>query len=138
MNLIGNCKCGKVKVSVSAEVDAITLNPRVCDCEYCQSHPSKIISHLAMKINLSIPFSEFKIDMNGDRLAGFYRCRDCDSLVFVGCRIDGVMRGAVNSEFFPSDIEFGDILKISPKHLSANEKIKRWSDLWGIVSEAAT
>lgn len=136
MNLNGTCECGKVCVAVFAAVDATTLNPRVCDCDYCQSHPSKIISHPTMKINLNIPFSEFHIDKNGDGLAGFYRCQACTSLVFVGCEIDGVMRGAVNAGLFQSEIEFGQTLNISPKRLSADKKNERWSDLWGVVFEA--
>lgn len=134
MESIGQCECGKVNVSVVADVNEADLNPRICDCDYCQGDTAAVISHPTMEIKINSKLSNLKIEQNGDRLAKFYRCPSCNDLIAVSSEIDGVMRGAVNSNLLTCN-NLGEPVAISPKSLSSKEKIERWGTLWGVVIE---
>lgn len=136
MKCTGACKCGKVKISVFTNESAENLHPRICDCDYCKKYPSSVVSHPTMHIDIKGCLDDLKIDKNGDGLAGFYRCPECNSLIVVGANIDGIIRGAVNANLLACDAAFGDSIHISPKLLEAHEKIERWGRLWGTVRES--
>ena len=138
MKSFGRCKCGEITFTIAVDVDPIDLKPRSCDCDYCKSNPSSIISHPTMVIELSVYISQLNIAQNGDALANFYRCAQCNSLICVGCELDGKMRGAVNADLLSNRTELGTIVYISPKLLSPKEKIKRWKELWGSIHESVT
>src|SRR5690348_16984072 len=97
MNYSGSCHCGKWKIAVSSAKPLDAFNPRVCDCEYCQSHPSALISDPLMEIELIGDDGHVVRNKNGDQLATFFHCSGCGDLLAVGCNIDGRLRGAVNA-----------------------------------------
>jgi hypothetical protein len=126
----GSCECKKwsIRVTTAALGD---LNPRVCDCDYCSAHPSAVISAADMLIELFGNSDNLIADLNGDRLANFYRCKTCGALLAVGCAIGGQMRGAVNGLLLDQSGSLGATVKIQPRLLAANEKLVRWNKLWG-------
>jgi hypothetical protein len=134
MNYLGSCKCRKWSVVVSVEVALQSLNPRVCDCEYCQSHPSAVISHPSMKTDVEGKRADLTESKNGDQLASFFQCKDCGDLLAVGREIDGTMRGAVNAWLLDQKDSLGESIQIQPRFLSASEKLERWKKLWGVLS----
>lgn len=129
------CKCGNIAVAVVAEEAPGNIHPRICDCDYCKTYPSRLISHPTMEIHLSRPLSNLTVDKNGDGLAGFYRCSKCNSLIVVGCLLNRSLRGAVNAQILDCDSRFGDSVDISPKSLKPEEKLERWAKLWGTIFE---
>ena len=110
------------------------FNPRVCDCEYCQSYPSWLMSDVGMVIELLGERSALTMNQNGDRLASFYHCKSCGQLLAVGCFLDGVQRGAVNGALLHDKNELGPRVSIQPRLLSAEQKLTRWQTLWGRLS----
>ncbi len=128
----GLCSCGQWQVNVRVDKSIDHLNPRICDCNYCKAHPSAVLSDPSMEIDLTGGKSTF--DQNGDRLAKFYRCKNCGDLLAVGCVIDEVLRGAVNSNIFGDTYQFGELIQIQPWLLSGKERLERWGKLWGVLS----
>lgn len=131
----GSCRCGAVRVTVVADEESRLIQPRICDCDYCKRNPSSVISHPSMVIEIMSRLKDLKIESNGDALASFYRCPGCNSLIVVACEISGKLRGAVNADILDCVDILGEIVNVSPKRLSAEEKIDRWDNLWGTIRE---
>ncbi len=53
MNYFSVCNCGKWRIKLLVSILTMDLIPRVCDCGFCQSHPSAMISDTEMTVNLS-------------------------------------------------------------------------------------
>lgn len=90
-----------------------------------------------MVIQLTCSLKDLAMEKNGDGLASFYRCPGCNTLIVVACKITGIMRGAVNVEMLDCAGSLGETVNISPKTLSASEKLARWGNLWGRIHESA-
>ena len=127
----GSCKCKRWLIQVSTAEALSKLNPRVCDCSYCMAHPAAIISDPGMRIRLMGDASNLVVNKNGDELASFYHCAHCGDMLSVGCVIHGQLRGAVNSLLLDQQELLGASVPIQPRLLSVDEKLERWSKLWG-------
>lgn len=132
MNSESTCSCGQWQAKITVTKPLKELNPRICDCDYCQSHPSSVVSDPNMVIDLIGGTTQIR--KNGDRLANFYHCDCCGDFLAVGCHINGVLHGAVNSNLFSDTSQLGESVNIQPRLLSANEKIERWAGLWGTLN----
>jgi hypothetical protein len=132
MNTVtGGCYCGNVFVKIRLTRAPASYNPRACDCEFCRKHGAAYISD-------SLGSLQIEIGAAGDR--GSYRqgseaadclfCRRCGVLVGVICEIDGRSYGAVNVRSLSSAATFGPELTVSPKQLSATDKLQRWQGVW--------
>ena len=126
-----------VRVTVVTEENTRTIHPRICDCDYCKRNPSSVISHPSMVIEVLRNLNDLKIEKNGDGLASFYRCPGCNILIVVACEISGALRGAVNVDLLNCTDSFGKSVNVSPKSLTAQEKLERWGNLWGTIREGA-
>jgi hypothetical protein len=84
-----------------------------------------------MLIQLTGHVDNLAVNRNGDQLASFYLCAICGDMLSVGCMIDGQLRGAVNSLLLDQKDLLGAHIQIQPRLLSSNEKLSRWSKLWG-------
>jgi hypothetical protein len=133
MDLRGSCKCKKWSLMLSTAVPPGELRPRKCDCEYCASHPSTLISERSIVVELIGDRDNQTISQNGDRLASFHYCKTCRDLLAVDCEIEGRLRGAVNSDLLGLETLLGPTLAIQPRFLGASEKLERWSSLWGTL-----
>jgi hypothetical protein len=138
MNYLGSCPCKTWVIRVSIAEPLSNLNPRVCDCDYCQAHPSAVISHPDMHIELLGDETRMTSHQNGDRLASFRRCSACDALLAVTCEIRGRLRGAANAHLIEQRAELGPQVAIQPRLLAAAEKLLRWEKLWGEVTIRAS
>lgn len=128
----GSCTCNRWRIEVHLAYSLKQLTPRVCDCKYCQATPSKMISDPTMS---AVFFGNgLSITQHGDRLANFYQCKSCTVLLAVGCKINHQLRGAVNSNLLQHADQLGKSIQIQPKLLAADEKLKRWHKLWGVLS----
>jgi len=95
------------------------------------THPAAIISDPGMRIRLKGDAGNLVVNKNGDELASFYHCANCGDMLSVGCVIDGQLRGAVNALLLDEQELLGASVPIQPRLLSADEKLNRWSKLWG-------
>lgn len=128
----GSCKCNRWYVEVQLAEPLEALNPRICDCNYCQASPSPIISDPTMSAIFTGDGISTK--QNGDQLADFYHCKDCNQLLAVGCNINSQLRGAVNLNLLKGVDQLGDPIQVQPRLLSADQKLERWGKLWGFLS----
>ena len=127
----GGCYCGNVVVKIRLSRGPASYNPRACDCGFCRKHAAAYISD-------SRGTMEVEIGAAGDR--GSYRqgseaadclfCRRCGVFAGVVCEIDGRSYGAVNVRSLDPAADFGPELPVSPKQLSATDKLHRWRELW--------
>jgi len=131
MHYKGACSCNHWQFEIEVDKPLSKFNPRVCDCDYCQSHPSRIISDPNMRIELV--GVELSISQNGDQLANFYYCNQCHDLLAVGCHLNSQLRGAVNSDLLHCSDQLDEPIQIQPKLLSSSEKLERWGSLWGVL-----
>jgi hypothetical protein len=118
---------------VSTAVPPGELRPRKCDCEYCESHPSALISERNMVVELVGDRDSQTVSQNGDRLASFHHCKTCRDLLAVGCKIERRLRGAVNSDLLGLEGLLGPTLALQPRFLRASEKLARWNAIWGTL-----
>jgi hypothetical protein len=106
------------------------LVPRFCDCEYCQQHPSAVVSNPNMVVLVKSKLSIYTA-FNGSGQATFYHCNGCNQLLAVGAILGGVSQGAVNAFLFGDLSQFAEPTSIQPWRLSATEKAARWAKVWG-------
>jgi hypothetical protein len=66
----------------------------------------------------------------GSEAADFLFCRRCGVLAGVACQIEGRLYGAVNVRSLEPATAFGPALPVSPKQLSASDKLLRWQEVW--------
>ncbi len=131
MKLYGVCKCGNCEVVAEGSIELSTLVPRICDCEYCQLHPSAVVSSPNMAVSVKAEASSIYQAVNGSGQAVFYHCKGCNQLLAVGAIFSGVSLGAVNACLFGNSDQFAEPISIQPWLLSPAEKMARWSKLWG-------
>jgi hypothetical protein len=127
----GGCYCGNVLLKIRLTRAPASYNPRACDCGFCRKHGAAYISD-------ALGSMEVEIGASGDR--GSYRqgseaadclfCRRCGVLIGVTCEMDGRSYGAVNVKSLSPATPFGPEQPVSPKQLSAPDKLQRWRDLW--------
>lgn len=125
------CHCGNILVDLELTRAPETYNPRACDCDFCRKHDAAYVSD---------PQGSLAIRIKNERLSGTYRqgsgqaeflfCRNCGVLVGVLYRNDARLFAAVNAKAVSGGTPFGPEQTVSPKSLSANDKVKRWHDLW--------
>lgn len=130
MKISGTCKCGNCEVVAEGPIELSELVPRFCDCEYCQQHPSAVVSNSKMLVSVKSKSSIYTA-FNGSNQATFYHCQDCNQLLAVGATLGEVSLGAVNAFLFGDLSQFAEPISIQPWLLSPSEKVARWSKVWG-------
>ncbi len=125
----GSCNCKRWQVEIEVIQPLGDFNPRTCDCDYCKSAPSAIISDPNMRGDLV--GGGFVINKNGDQLASFYYCDSCGDLLAVARDFNNQLRGAVNANLLFDSGQLGKVIEIQPRLLSVDEKLDRWGRLWG-------
>lgn len=134
MKYLGKCKCGNSSVMLEGVESLGVLKPRICDCEYCKKNPSALVSGPNLTVTILSLEGEFITKRNGSGQAEFYQCRGCNQLLAVGTVISGQSKGALNANLLDHREELGTPIAIQPRLLSSNEKVDRWSRIWGILN----
>jgi len=129
--LSGGCHCGNILMDMELTRAPDTYNPRACDCDFCRQHNAAYVSD---------PQGALVIRIKDGQLSGKYRqgsgqaeflfCNNCGVLVGVMYRNDGRLYAAVNTKAIQGGKPFGPEQSVSPKKLLAEDKVKRWQDLW--------
>jgi len=131
LKISGGCHCGNILVDLELARAPETYHPRACDCDFCRKHNAAYVSD---------PEGSLAIWIKDGQLSGKYRqgsdqaeflfCKNCGVLVGVYYRNDGRLYAAVNAKAVQGGKPFGTEQTVSPKKLSAEDKVKRWQDVW--------
>lgn len=127
LQLKGNCQCGAVTVEVNLTAAPGSYTPRACDCDYCRKHDAAYISDPDGSVVIRTShISNLRFEQQGDNLAEFLVCAACDQLLGVRWKD----RGAINVNILADVDSFGSAVSVSPKKLSAEQKVARWGEVW--------
>ena len=66
----------------------------------------------------------------GSEQAQFLSCPECDSVVAAVYLFEAGLKGAVNARLIQTGEQLQQATVVSPRLLSAHEKVKRWNDIW--------
>jgi hypothetical protein len=130
-NLLGGCHCGRLRVALASGLDPAGINPRACDCSFCQKHGAAYISDPAgqLVITLADPLALHRY-RQGSNTAEFLICNRCGVLVAVLADHGARLYAAVNARCLDAFGGFGPAVPASPQQLAAGEKMARWLRLW--------
>jgi len=125
----GKCHCGEVELELLLPNSLSYYSARKCDCDFCVNRNITYLSDAAGKLKITSN-NELVIHQHGSNQAGFLECENCNNVVAVVYDCDGEKKGAVNASLL-SGVELMKPTEIvSPKLLSAEEKVNRWRKLW--------
>ena len=127
----GGCHCGNVRVELELARAPGTYQPRVCDCDFCRKHSAAYVSDahgiLRIRVQNARDCGEYR---QGSSQAEFLLCRNCGILIGILYRDGGRIYGAVNARTIDAGTDFGPEQPVSPRKLSADDKAKRWQNIW--------
>ena len=126
----GGCHCGNLGIELELPAPFPSYNPRACDCDFCRAHAAAYLSDPEGKLVLRVRdphnLSRYR---QGSGTAECLICKSCGVLIGVACEIDGELYATVNVRAI-RDGDFGAEMVVSPKSLTAEEKIRRWRKVW--------
>jgi hypothetical protein len=129
--LNGKCYCGNIQLTVTLSRGPAALNPRACDCDFCQKHGAAYVSDPRGKLHIRIEdereVSRFR---QGSDIAELWLCRRCGVLVAALYRDADQLFGTVNVKALDCRADFAANVPVSPKSLAPEEKTKRWREIW--------
>lgn len=106
-------------------------HPRACDCDFCIKHGAAYISDPDGCLRIRIKERELlRFYRQGSATAECLICGNCGVLVGVIYQSEGKTFGTLNVGAVDRNAEFGERTLVSPRLLSANEKVERWKRLW--------
>lgn len=125
----GKCKCGKTKVTIYLPETLDQYSPRKCDCDFCVSRNISYLSHPDGKLAIESK-EQLEKQRQGSNQADFITCKSCKTVIAATLQLENKLIGALNSTLL---LDFSLLQKstvVSPKMLSAKEKIERWQTNW--------
>lgn len=129
--LSGSCHCGNIQLELELTRAPETYNPRACDCDFCTKHSAAYLSDPKGSLIIRIK-DENKVGKyrQGNAIAEFLICSNCGVLAAVTYENEGRLYGAANAKATQGGKGFGPEQPVSPKTLSADQKMSRWQDVW--------
>ena len=129
MSMRGGCPCGNVQF-LWRNVD-FSLVPRACNCDYCSGRGAAWLSKSRTALEVSVRNTRLqRFAEQGSMQARFHECTHCDTVVWVGTRIDGEIYGAVNLACLRDSERFIPPRPVVLTELTAEEKLSRWQQNW--------
>ena len=127
----GGCYCGNIRIVASFSQYLSSYEPRACDCDFCRKHGAAYVSDpqgsLSVEIGNDLEVNRFR---QGSNTAEMLLCRTCGVLVGALYREADRLFGTLNVKALDARLAFGSEQGVSPKTLSADQKVRRWRDLW--------
>ena len=127
----GGCHCGNITVELQLTAAAESYQPRACDCEFCCKHGAAYVSDpkgtLAVRVKDERERSTYR---QGSGQAEFLLCKSCGVLVGAFLRSGSQIHATVNVRALANAAAFGPEQIVSPQRLSADQKVRRWQDVW--------
>jgi len=129
--LSGSCHCGNLSFEMQITDEPVSYATRSCDCEFCCKHGASYLSDKDGKLTISIiDQSNLQKYRQGSKIADFLLCKQCSVLIGVCCEIQGNLFASINSRTIDGDTMFGETQTVSPQHLSDDERVHRWQEVW--------
>ncbi|WP_439653748.1 GFA family protein [Rhodanobacter sp. FW106-PBR-R2A-1-13] len=129
--LEGGCHCGNIRIVVDLPNAPSDYFPRACDCEFCRKHGASYVSDPHGSLRIEVGNSQFLVRYRqGSEIAECLFCSRCGVLIGVLYQESSHLYATVNSAVLVSAESFGEKKSVSPKQLTANEKVGRWMELW--------
>jgi hypothetical protein len=127
----GRCYCGNIRLTVSLSRDLTTYHPRACDCDFCRKHGAAYVSDPQGSLHIRIT-DERQVNRfrQGSNTAEMLICRTCGVLVGAVYRESDRLFGTLNAQALDCRASFAAEQSVSPKSLSADQKVQRWRDIW--------
>jgi hypothetical protein len=129
--LHGGCHCGGLELGIELPRPAQTYAPRACDCDFCRKHAAAYVSD---------PYGSLLVRVRDTAAEGRYRqgsgsaemllCRNCGVLLGALYRHENALLGVANVRTLESRGEFAPEQTVSPRLLSAEQKVGRWREIW--------
>lgn len=129
MDFSANCTCGNISVKLNLPNSIEKYQLRKCDCDFCLSHDIVYLSDQLGVLDI-FPNNQLRTMRQGSEQAEFKQCLNCGQVIAATSRIENEMRGAVNAQLLVMKYSLSDPITVSPKLLSADEKRRRWSEMW--------
>lgn len=127
----GGCYCGNILLELELSRDPGHYHPRACDCGFCRKHGAAYLSDAEGSLRIRIDDATHSVAYRqGNELAEMLLCTRCGVLVGALYRCDERVYAAVNAKVIEAPAEFGTEQSVSPRLLSADEKVDRWKKLW--------
>jgi hypothetical protein len=127
----GGCHCGNIRLDVELTRAPGSYAPRACDCDFCRKHGASYVSDAKGSLVIRIEDErETRKYRQGSGTADCLVCANCGVLVGALYASDGALYGAVNARVIDAGVIFAAEQPVSPKILSAGDKVKRWQDIW--------
>lgn len=131
MNLRGKCDCKNIEFDLSVSFPIEGFSPRACDCNFCLQHKISYISDAQGKADVQIHNpSLIRLVKQGHELAHFLTCQGCQSVICALYTEEKKTYAAFNTDLILNKDQFAQPLSVSPKKLTAEEKVNRWKQLW--------
>lgn len=129
--LEGACHCGNSRVAIELSGPPETYAPRTCDCDFCRRHGASYLSDPAGSLRIRVKDARLLAKYRqGSALADCLVCRNCGVLLGVAYAENGRLFATVNCRIVDGGTAFAETIAVSPKALSAAQKVERWKDVW--------
>ena len=127
----GGCHCGNIALVFNSRLCSTEIEPRACDCDFCQKYAAAYVSDPDGSLEVKIQNrDEILCYTQGSGVAIFTICRVCGVLTFVRHNTDGSIYAAINARTLDEFSSFKDPVTVSPRKLSVKEKESRWFEIW--------
>ena len=131
----GTCHCTKVRITLNLPRTLGSYSARKCDCDFCMQRDIRYLSdpQAALLINSSV---ELHMQKQGSEQALFVTCSECLDVIAATIDTDKGLIGAINATLLQDAEQLQPASIVSPKKLSAEDKVARWLTVWQPVTVA--
>lgn len=127
----GGCHCGNVRVDLQFAREPVSYHPRECDCDFCRKHGAAYVSDpqgsLCIRVQDARSLGNYR---QGSGVAECIFCAKCGVLIGALYKSEGRIWGVVNVRIVEGPASFGTEQSVSPRKLPAEDKERRWQDIW--------
>ena len=133
MHYSNTCSCGTIQIKLTLPKSIDEYSPRACDCDFCTTRKAAYISDPDGVLEVK-QAKELEPLVQGSEQARFWQCKSCNDLIAVTYEFEDGLQGAINTGFLQNSNKLKTPISVSPKTLSAEEKIERWKAGWMSVT----
>jgi hypothetical protein len=131
MTLNGKCSCKNIEFNLKVSFSIESFSPRACDCNFCIQNNVTYISEAQGQADIKIKDPALiRLVKQGHELAHFLICKGCRSVICALYTESEKTFAAFNANLILNKDQLAKPLSISPKKLTAEEKVIRWKQLW--------
>ena len=128
--LSGQCHCQAIQLELQLPQPPASYQPRACDCDFCRKHAAADVSDPDGALRIRARPGALGLYRQGSAKAQCVYCTHCGVLIGVMYEAVGHRYATVNVRVLDGEPGFADSVGVSPKTLSAAEKVSRWKQLW--------